>query len=213
MRARQTSFFKIDWKHAFQHGGVLRQKRKGRRQRPLSCSAPLHVVFKVNRSTLVRKSLRDYKNFALIQKIVKRYSKRFFIKVEQISIQADHIHCLIRTSRRSQAHYFFRVTSGQIAQQFHNQELLRSLGVTDTPRFPELPKIARSTSLEVRKARKEKIALWKYRPFSRVVKGWKAYRVVRDYIQLNEKEARGEIRYRSTKLRGLSLADWQVLWT
>jgi hypothetical protein len=55
--------------------------------------------------------------------------------------------------------------------------------------------------------------LWKYRPFTRVVRGWKAYQVVRSYIRLNEKEARGEIPYRKQRLRGLSSADWGILWS
>ena len=57
------------------------------------------------------------------------------------------------------------------------------------------------------------LKLWKYRPFSRVVKGWKAYQIVRHYIQINEKEANREIRYRKERLKGLSLAEWQLLWS
>jgi len=201
MATKQIAFFKTNWKHNFSHGGMLRQKRKGRKQRPLSCSEPLHVVFKVNRDQLLRRSLRDYKNFALVKKILARYAKRFFIKIEQVSVQADHIHCLIRTSRRSHFHYFFRVVAGQIAQQFQHRELLRESKVTDTPKFTE------------RRKGEGSLKLWRHRPFSRVVRGWKAYKLVRDYIQLNQKEALGQIRYRTERLRGLSLVDWSLLWT
>lgn len=55
--------------------------------------------------------------------------------------------------------------------------------------------------------------LWKHRPFSRVVRGWRAYRIVRDYIQLNELEARGAIPYRESRLKGMSSADWEILWS
>jgi hypothetical protein len=54
--------------------------------------------------------------------------------------------------------------------------------------------------------------LWKYRPFTRVIRGFKAYRIVRDYIQLNELEARGKIPYRKARLRGLSAGEWELLW-
>jgi hypothetical protein len=50
------------------------------------------------------------------------------------------------------------------------------------------------------------------RPFSRVIKGWKAYRIVKDYIQLNIKEALGEIRYNKRRLKGLSTSEWDILW-
>ena len=55
--------------------------------------------------------------------------------------------------------------------------------------------------------------LWRYRPFTRVVKGYRAYKTVRDYIQLNEKEAIGEIPYRKRRLKGLSASEWDVLWS
>jgi putative transposase len=54
--------------------------------------------------------------------------------------------------------------------------------------------------------------LWLYRPFSRVVRGWKAFKTVRDYIQLNEKEVNGKIKYSSKRLAGLSSGDWKILW-
>jgi hypothetical protein len=54
--------------------------------------------------------------------------------------------------------------------------------------------------------------LWKYRPFTRVVRGYKAYKIVRDYIQLNEKEATGEVRYSKQRLRGLLADELSRLW-
>lgn len=122
-------------------------------------------------------------------KILEKYAKFFSVKVEQLSVQNDHIHILIRTSRRNQFHHFFRVVSGQIAQSFEKEGLL---AVTGTPQ--------------------QKISIWKHRPFSRVVRGWKAYLIIRNYIQLNEKEALGQIRYQKNRLRGLSIADWEILW-
>jgi hypothetical protein len=44
------------------------------------------------------------------------------------------------------------------------------------------------------------------------VRGCKAYKIVRNYIQLNEKEATGEIRYSKQRLRGLSAEDLSRLW-
>jgi putative transposase len=44
------------------------------------------------------------------------------------------------------------------------------------------------------------------------VRGFKAYKIVRDYIQLNEQEALKKMPYRKERLRGLSMRDWEVLW-
>ena len=99
--------------HRFSHGGVLRNRKLGRGARPLSTKSPIHVVFKANRFKLKHKSLRASLNFTLIKYVITKYSKSYSVKVEQLSIQHDHIHILIRASRRKNFQYFFRVISGQ----------------------------------------------------------------------------------------------------
>lgn len=198
----QYSFYKTPQAHQFCHGGELRKSRRGRGRRALSCKESLHVVFKVNKLTLRHQSLRSPSTFLLVQRIIARYAKRFLIKIEHISIQHDHIHILIRTSRRSSFHNFFRVVAGQMAQRFEKEGLLRM--VTDTPET--------AISRQFGKL-KRKLKLWKQRPFSRVVRGYRAYRIVRNYIQLNEKEVLGYIKYQSQRLRGLSMSDWKILWS
>jgi REP element-mobilizing transposase RayT len=233
---KQFSLFKTNWKHQFNYGGTLRNLRKGRGQRPLSCSEPLHLVFKLNKDRLKTRTLRSSHNFKLVNHIIQKYAQKFFIKIEQLSIQADHIHCLLRTSRRSNFHYFFRVVAGQIAQQFENLELLsppikssiRKTHQNSHSRLlplvaqKSLPTAITKTLLKMKKEEEDQSSvtdtprtahqLWKYRPFSRVVRGYKAYLVVRDYIQLNEKEVTGVIRYSKNRLKGLSLGDWELLW-
>lgn len=183
---RQTTFNFSPAKHHLSYGGELRKKKLGRGARPLSTKMPIHVVFKIRKTRLRSKSLRTVANFRLSTQLIKKYSKHFFVGVDQFSIQHDHIHLLLRTQKRSNFHNFFRVVSGQIAQRFEAREL-----VTDTP------------------ARE---GFWMHRPFSRVVKGWRGYQIVRNYIQLNEKEVTGKIRYQKKRLKGLSSAEWELLW-
>ena len=213
---KQLIFKTTSWKHRFSHGGELRKLRAGRKARSLSSKDPIHLVMKANRET-IRGGFRSYKRYFLIQKLVRIYSKRFFIKIEQVSIQGDHVHLLIRISRRSLCHSFLRVLSGQIAQQFQAQGLMafmvmekkdKSLAtstslkkekdVTDTPTSK-----SRDPVTDTPKDRSQ-MRLWKYRPFTRVVKGYRAYRILRDYISLNEAEALGIVAYSKTRLRGLS---------
>jgi REP element-mobilizing transposase RayT len=190
-KKKQTSFIKNNWNFRYKHGGELRKKRKGRFHRPLSTKAPHHVVFKLHKSKLKHSSLRSSQSFLLSQKIIRKYAKKFFVKIEQLSIQHDHIHMCIRTSRRSLFFSFFRVVAGQISQQFKKDGLLKS--VTDT--------------------KKKKTSLWIHRPFSHLIVGYRAYRNVRNYIQLNEKEVTGTLPYRKERLRGLSQIEWDILWT
>ena len=208
---KQLVFKTTPWKHRFSHGGELRKLRAGRKARSLSSKDTIHLVLKANRET-IRGGFRSYKRYFLIQKLVRVYSKRFFIKIEQISIQGDHVHLLIRISRRSLSHSFLRVLSGQIAQQLQAQglttcaviqkkenPLARNAGLKEEKGVTDTPKV------------RSPMRLWKYRPFTRVVKGYRAYRIVRDYISLNEAEAPGVISYSKTRLRGLSENQLQAL--
>jgi REP element-mobilizing transposase RayT len=179
----QPQLFKPHWQHRYSHGGTLRNSSKGRGSRPLSSKDPLHLVFKINKAS-VKGGLRSPQNFRLLHLLLKKYSFKFFVRVEQFSIENDHIHLLIRATRRTQFQSFFRVIAGQFSQR-----------LTDT--FHEKyqgPKI------------------WKYRPFSRVVKGFKGYKIVRNYIRLNELEATGQRPYSKTRLRGMSAEELQELW-
>lgn len=195
-QAQFSSRSSKDLKTRYNHGGRLRSLRAGRGFRPINTRDPLHIVFKCNSRLLRTRSLRTHQNFREIQKIFKRYSQRFHIGIEQISIQRDHIHLLIRTLRRALLLNFLRVSAGQIAQRFQTLKFM----VTDTPEVT-----AR------RKAQKAKF--WIFRPFSRLVKGLRGYRIVRNYIQLNEKEALGQIPYRKERLRGLTSEEWKILWS
>ena len=182
MAHQQLQLFKETWSHRFCGGGTLRNSRRGRQARPLSTKDPLHLVFKVNKGT-VTGGLRAPRNSARLQKVLRKYAKRFYIRIEQFSIQTDHIHILIRAPKRTLAQHFFRVLAGQFAQC-----LTKSFRQSYTGK-----------------------RIWKHRPFSRVVRGWKPYLIIRDYIQLNEQEALGRT-YSKTRLRGLSLKQREELW-
>ena len=210
----QTEFQWASNRQHLRHGGVLRNSRLGRGSRTLSCKEALHVVFKINRIVLKTQSFRTHQNFKLSRDIIQKYADRFSVKIEQISIQGDHIHCLVRTTRRSFFHHFFRVASGQIAQQFEKTDKLRfvvderfnNTSLSKTKNVTDTPKVQMKSSV------KRKLKLWKYRPFSTVVRGYKDYKTVRNYIQLNEKEALGKIAYKKNRLKGLSMAEWEIIW-
>lgn len=187
---------KYNLKHS--HGGHLRQLRKGRSARPLSAKKPHHVVFKADKKALKR-NFRSPRTYKIIRKIIDRYAKRFFINIDQCSINFDHIHLNIRIPRRAMSHYFLRVVAGQIAQELQKENLLRE--VTDT------------ANLKQGVAVKSIMKLWLVRPFTRVVHGLFGYFVLRNYIQLNEKEVTGIIPYQKQRLRGLSIVYWQKLWS
>ncbi len=168
---QQQSFGNSPRKNKHVHGGQHRKKRSGRGSRPLSTKQSHHIVFKVQKENLVNKSFRHPKNFAFVQRLLN--------------------HLLAKSSRRANFHNFFRVFSGQIAQ---------NLKVTDTPKSKE-------------SIRGRAIRLWESRPFTRIVIGFKNLAVTKNYIQLNEKEVTGCISYRKQRLRGMLEKDWKILWS
>ena len=181
--SKQLQMVKNAGRFRLQAGGTLRMKRAGRGVRPLSGKNALHVVFKLNIEAH-RRGLRHPATYTLVRAVIERYARRFFVKLEQVSIQGDHVHLLIRTSRRSLFHNFFRVVAGQIAQR-----------VTGTFR-----------------QKKKRPEFWKFRPFSRVVESWRGLLTVRNYIRLNECEALGLVPYRKQRLRGMTAEEIELLW-
>ena len=201
-RTRQLAFEKTKWAHRYAHGGSLRNSRAGRLARAISSKDPIHIVFKVNREC-VQGGLRQPRRFRRIHQLCDRYAKRFFIKPDKMSIQGDHIHLVVRTARRSGLQNFLRVLAGQVAQRFESEGLARRVFVADADRDA-----GRNTDHVERRHK-----FWKYRPFTRVVKGRRAYVTVTHYVQLNELEATGKVPYRKDRLRGLGSDEWRILWS
>ncbi|MGE0631842.1 MAG: transposase [Pseudobdellovibrionaceae bacterium] len=174
--------------HSLSYGGVLRKKRKGRNARPLSPKDSIHLVLK---GTLAKKewSFRLPKNHQIVSVLLNRHSKAYGIRIDQKAIQGDHIHLLLRVRNRSLYKRFIRSLSGQIA-----------MLVTD----------ARNATKSLKK---EGLRFFKYRPFTRVVKGWKPYQTAKAYLKLNEQEALGNIPYRKQRLKDLEAHEWHFVWT
>jgi len=217
---KQFDFVKPNWPFRYNHGGTLRNKRRGRTARPLSTKAPIHLVFKTDIQCL-RRGLRSPLGFKIVNQTIQKYAQRFFVKVEQVSINNDHIHLLVRFSKRTQAQSFLRTVSGQIAQQFQKNGFMVTTCKSENSRHPKVrvtdtlnhqKNAGPKANARVGRRRMPKIKMWKYRPFTRVIQGWKPYQIVRNYIQLNIKEAAGVIRYQKDRLKGLSSSEWEMLW-
>ena len=182
--SKQAGFWKSPWIHRYAHGGDLRRRRNGRNARPLSTKDSIHLVFKADRNHLRYRSLRELRAYVLITATVKQYAKRFHVSIHSMSIQGDHIHLLVRAPRRSMFQAFFRVVAGQIAQRMANADLTKARAQSPAATVTDTPTAIATPTLRVTR-------LWLHRPFTRVVRGGRAFKTVINYIQLNEQEARG----------------------
>jgi REP element-mobilizing transposase RayT len=119
--------------------------------------------------------MRLPKTYEKVQKIVYGTAKKYGVRIYEESNVGNHIHLVVKLSHIRRWRGFIRELTGRIAL------LMKML------------KIANGK-------------FWKYRPFTRIVQGWnKAFRIVKEYVQLNELEARGFINRAETKtLKDLS---------
>lgn len=186
MKKSQLTFKSTPFNNSLSYGGQLRNKRKGRGTRPLSSKDPIHLVLK---GTLAKKTwgFRLPKNHKIISLQIFELSKLYGIRIDQKAIQNDHVHLVLRVKNRTIYKRFIRRLAGQIAQL-----------VTD----------ARTSEKSLKS---EGLRFFKYRPFSRVVKGLKAFSTVKYYVKLNEQEALKNIPYRKSRLRGLWDHEWIYL--
>lgn len=173
-----------------EHGGTISVGRR-RKQRPLSIKTPLHLVlrsdFAFGRRSLIR-------HRPLIEKIVSKAKKRFYIRVYEIAVVSNHIHILIKGHTRQDLQNFFRVVAGHIAQ-----EILRQFPISAGER------LSAGGAPKPHKVREKENRFWQTRIYSRIVSWGREYLNVKKYVIQNELEALGIIPYKQRTKKSSTL--------
>ena len=171
----QLSFENLDKKGSDAFGGTLMKKAKGRTFRPLESKRPIHLVM---RSSVAKSdwSMRYISNKSKIDGLVQKIARRYSVRLLEYSNNGNHLHLLIRISNRRAYQSFIRVLTAAIA--------LKITGAS--------------------KIKKLKRRFWDFRPFSRIVRGYRGYKIARDYVVLNALEAMGMIPYQPQRLKAQS---------
>ncbi|MGZ3711632.1 MAG: transposase [Bdellovibrionota bacterium] len=145
------------------YGGDLLKTRKGRAQgRPLDTRNTMHLVLRSSKAQGVC-SFRRPQNMHAIERIVKKFAKKYGVKVLSLADVHNHLHFQIKLSNRFTYRPFIRAITAAIA-----------MAVSGVSRW-----------------KKAKGKFWDYRPFTRVVKGIRGYLSLRDYIEINQLEGAG----------------------
>jgi REP element-mobilizing transposase RayT len=145
------------------YGGVLMKTRKGRaRPRPLSTRETLHLVL---RSTKAKGgwSFAKTQNRKKIDELLRRFAKKYGVKVLSYANVGNHLHFHVKLSNRYLYAPFIRALTGAIA-----------MAITGASRW-----------------KPGKSRFWDYRPFTRVVKSFRAFLNLKDYIRINRLEGCG----------------------
>lgn len=127
-----------------------------------------------------RSVLRLPKTFKTVDDILFSVAKKHGVSIYKAANVGNHLHLLVRVKRLGAWAPFIRELTGRIAQEV--------MGLVEWP---------------------NDLRFWKFRPFTRVVRGWKkAFQSVKEYIHLNLLEANGFISRKQTK----TLKDLRMIW-
>jgi len=134
---------------------------------------PLHSKVPIHMVLRARKGgLRNPKVFNLVNNAIARANKKYGHRMYDYSNNGNHLHASLKLSHVRNWPAYIREVTSEIVQ------ILRRAGLLTA---------------------KEKF--WLYRPFTRIVRGWKkAFQALREYIQINQLEAenivtRDEVRW------------------
>lgn len=145
------------------YGGDLLKTRSGRRHgRPISVQRSMHLVLRSTRAT-GEKDFRRPPHKASIQKILKKFCRRYEVKVLRLATSGNHLHLHIKLGHRAGYKPFIRAITAAIA-----------MAVAGTNRWNPA---------------KEKF--WDRRPYTRLVIGLAAMLRLDRYIVMNQYEALG----------------------
>lgn len=115
--------------------------------------------------------MRQGQNPARIRSILERFSAKYGVKVYSFANVGNHLHLHIQLASRHTYPAFIRAITGAIA-----------MAVTGTSRWKKLKSQAKER-------------FWDYRPFTRVLVGFKSFLGLKDYVRINRLEAGGVPRH------------------
>lgn len=147
------------------YGGELLKTRKGRSQgRPIDTKATMHLVLRSSQAKGAF-SFRRKKNELAISNIVAKFSAKFGIEVLSLANVGNHLHFHIRIKRRRAYYGFIRAITSAIR-----------MAIVGSPRWG-------GALIEGK--------FWDERPFSRVIRGRRAFLTLQGYVFINQLEGKG----------------------
>jgi putative transposase len=129
----------------------------------------MHLVLRSSKA-VDEKSFKVAKNQKLIREILAKFSLKYGVRIISLANVGTHLHLHIKIAKRAGYLRFIRAITAAIA-----------MGVSGRNRWTSGSGSGGET--------KEKF--WDYRPFTRIIEGFRALLQVRDYIQINQLEGLG----------------------
>jgi len=166
-------------KEPLSYGGELLKKRKGRvRGRPLDTKNSIHLVLRSSKA-VGEWSLSKPTNKRKVDSLFRKFAQRYGVKIYSLAYAGNHLHCQIQLSNRHAYAKFIRGLTSAVAMAITGRNRWTRNDATGPLKF------------------------WDYRPFTRIVKGLRAFLTLKDYLQINRLEGFGY-----NRLQARFLIEW-----
>lgn len=151
-------------------GGSLCTKRRSRTARPFSTKHPMHIVLRSSKAKGTM-SLRHHSRLNRVNKLFGAICREHGVKVHEYANVGNHIHALVKIPNRRIYARWVRKLTARIA----------------------------CLATGARKGKSSE-KFWDFRPYTRIVIGWKGFKIAKDYVYLNHLEAIGVV-FRKTSFQ------------
>jgi hypothetical protein len=181
MEHAQAALTGLEFKKHLSFGGSLLKHSHAKTSRPLSSKQALHVVLRSDVAQGER-SLLKYER--VIRNMLLKQGRRNGVKVYRVANAGNHLHLLVRFTKRRGLQNFLRGSCGLIARKMMGAERGRA-------KKWSLSNEARPSATAPR--------FWSQRPFTRIVNWGRDFDSVLAYVKLNSLEALGFLSRKFTK--------------
>lgn len=191
-------------------GSLLKGNPKNRR--PLDSKLPIHLVLRARSG-----HMRIPRLFRPVNQLVEDCSRKHGVTIYRYANVGNHLHLLLKISRRHRWPPFIRELTGRIAYlvQFGDSKGIDFRGGKSLPqkaqkyKNPHAAKAARAPH-PYKPAATTPESFWLFRPYTRIVRDWRrAFLTAKKYIHLNVLEAEGFI----SRLEIKTLKDLRAIWS
>jgi len=192
--AQQAALPGLEFKKTLSFGGSLLKSSHAKTPRPLSSKQALHIVLRSDWATGPRSLLKKER---LIQNMLLKSGRRHGVRVYRVANAGNHLHLLVRFTKRRGLQNFLRSSCGLIARKMLGAErgMAKKWDTYLAPGVSQATTASPSNTPLIPRGQH----FWSQRPFTRIVSWGRDFASVLSYLKLNTLAALGFISRKFTK--------------
>jgi len=188
----------LDFKKQLSFGGSLLKNSHAKVARPLSSKQALHIVLRSNYAHGPHSMLKHER---VIRNTLLKMGRKHGVKIYRVANAGNHLHLLVRFTKRRALQNFLRGSTGLIARKMMGRErgpAFTQEEVAPTTQGDSNVRTSRKLSTSAAN-RAPKQFFWTQRPFTRIVSWGRDFDSTLAYVKLNTLESLGFISRKFTR--------------